>query len=63
MEVMAGSDMLTNRGRTGRVPMGCSVSVSYTHLDVYKRQDGTLAVDADYNNLEQEYSNLTLKIS
>ncbi len=25
MEVMAGSDMLTNRGRTGRVPMGCSV--------------------------------------
>ena len=28
-----------------------------------KVKDGTLAVDADYNNLEQEYSNLTLKIS
>ena len=27
-----------------------------------KVKDGTLAVDADYNNLEQEYSNLTLNI-
>ena len=46
----------------------CSRSLTNYTVEQYeemyqKVKDGTLAVDADYNNLEQEYSNLTLKIS
>ena len=48
-------------------PKSAALLTNYTveqYEEMYQKvKDGTLAVDADYNNLEQEYSNLTLKIS